>query len=57
MRQSIGNEKPGYGTERFSSGIAMQKLSADQLGRRMAMKRLSKAVMGEGTASCCRAKE
>ena len=37
--QSIGMEKHGYGTEGLSSGTAMQRLSDDQLGRRMAMQR------------------
>ena len=41
-------EKHGCGTERLSSGIAMQKLSADQLGRRMAMKRHSLVLHGRG---------
>lgn len=53
----MGKEKHGYGTERLSSGTEQQRLSVDQLGRRMAMKRLSEAGMGEGTASCRRAEE
>ena len=46
----MGKEQHRYGTERLSSGITMQRLSADQLGRRMAMKRQGKAGMGNGLA-------
>ena len=50
----MGNEKHSCGTERLSSGIEqqgdgieLQRLSDDQLGRRMAMKRHSLATMSK----------
>ena len=55
--RSIGKEKHRKGTEGLSSGTAQQRLSDDQLGRRMAMKRQSKAQICDGTAQCGKARE